>query len=103
MNTSSKLALALVGVMAISLTTEAWAKSPRMKQTTPIPPEITTPDKVETRLGTLHFENGMPDQATIQKVYDNLDFSRAVDWIDGLPTHRWKLHLREPSEPMNGQ
>jgi hypothetical protein len=42
-----------------------------MKMTTPIPPEITTPDTVETRLGTLNFKNGMPDQATIDKLWDN--------------------------------
>jgi len=40
-------------------------------------PEITTPDTVETRLGTLNFKWGMPDQESIQKVYDNIDFTRA--------------------------
>ena len=39
------------------------------------PPEsITTPDKVESRIGTLEFTDGAPSQATTQKVYDNLDF-----------------------------
>ena len=43
-------------------------------QTAPaIPPSITTPDKVETRLGTLDFKDGMPSPATLAKVYDNLD------------------------------
>lgn len=51
---------------------------PLMKMTTAIPPSITTPDKVETRLGTLNFKDGFPDDATVQKVYDNLDFQRAV-------------------------
>ena len=32
--------------------------------TTAIPPSITTPDKVETRLGTLDFKDGMPSPAT---------------------------------------
>jgi hypothetical protein len=49
-----------------------------MKMTTPIPPEITTPDRVETRLGTLTFKDGVPDAPTIQKLYDNLDFQRGV-------------------------
>ena len=31
-------------------------KSPKMKMTTPIPPEITTPDSAETRIGTLNFK-----------------------------------------------
>jgi len=46
---------------------------------TAIPPAITTPDKVETRIGTLKFDGGYPDAATVQKVYDNLDFQRGVD------------------------
>jgi len=51
---------------------------PRMKMTTDIPAAITTPDKVETRLGTLNFFDGFPDDATVEKVYDNLDFERGV-------------------------
>jgi len=50
----------------------------RMKMTTDIPASITTPDVVETRFGTLNFHDGVPDDATIQKVYDNLDFQRGV-------------------------
>ena len=45
---------------------------------TDIPPAITAPDSVETRLGTLRFNDGFPDDATVQKVYDNLDFQRGV-------------------------
>ena len=53
--------------------------APKMKMTTDIPVEITTPDSVETRLGTLKFFDGLPDKDTVEKVYDNLDFMRAVD------------------------
>jgi len=48
------------------------------KMKTDIPESITTPDTVETRLGTLKFHDGIPDDATVQKVYDNLDFQRGV-------------------------
>ena len=51
----------------------------RMKMTTDIPPEITTPDSVETRIGTLKFFDGFPDDATTQKAYDNIDFQRGVE------------------------
>jgi hypothetical protein len=52
-------------------------------QTTPefsadIPAKITTPDSVDTRIGTLTFRNGAPDAATIRTIYDNLDFMRGV-------------------------
>jgi hypothetical protein len=52
--------------------------APKMKMTTDIPPDITTPGTVETRLGTLKFFDGLPDKETTQKVYDNLDFQRGV-------------------------
>jgi hypothetical protein len=44
-----------------------------------IPPEITTPDKLETRLGTLEFKDGAPSAATVEKIYDNLDFTHALN------------------------
>jgi hypothetical protein len=57
-----------------------------MKMTTPIPPSITTPDSVDTRLGTLKFFDGFPDDATVQKVYDNLDFERGVQaFLTAMP------------------
>lgn len=46
---------------------------------TAIPPAITTLDKVETRVGTLKFDGGYPDAATVEKVYDNLDFQRGME------------------------
>lgn len=51
---------------------------PPMKMTTPIPPGIAMPASVETRLGTLKFFDGFPDKPTVEKIYDNLDFQRAV-------------------------
>lgn len=51
----------------------------KYKMTTNIPENITTSDKVETRLGTLNFFDGLPDDATVEKVYDNLDFMRRVE------------------------
>ncbi|HTC29889.1 MAG TPA: DUF1254 domain-containing protein [Candidatus Acidoferrum sp.] len=57
-----------------------------MKMTTKIPPAITTPDVVETRLGTLRFFDGFPDEATVETVMGNLDFSRAVQaFLNGMP------------------
>lgn len=56
----------------------ANAQQARYKMTTDIPASITTPDVVETSLGTLRFFDGFPDEATVQKVYDNLDFQRGV-------------------------
>ena len=46
---------------------------------TPIPAKIMTPDRVETRLGTLEFTDGFPTAETAEKLYDHLDFLRAVE------------------------
>lgn len=48
------------------------------KYQTPIPPGIATPDKLKTSIGTLNLHDGYPDAATVQKIYDNLDASRAL-------------------------
>jgi len=45
----------------------------------PIPPSITTPDKVESRLGTLDFKDGAPSKATLEKAYDQIDFTHAYN------------------------
>jgi len=74
---SCLLNLALLGVFALPVA--AQTESPKMKMTTEIPSDITTPDKIDTRLGTLKFDGGYPDAETVQKVYDNLDFQRGVD------------------------
>jgi hypothetical protein len=37
------------------------------------PLSITTPERVETHLGTLDFKDGAPSKATVERVYDNLD------------------------------
>jgi hypothetical protein len=47
--------------------------------TTAIPPAITTPEKVDSRIGTFDFKDGMPSQATLDKVYDNLDFTHGFE------------------------
>jgi hypothetical protein len=80
------IASIVIGAMAAGCSataTESAARAdvapPIMRMTTAIPEEVRTPDRVETRLGTLNFFDGMPDDATVEKVYENLDFMRGVD------------------------
>ena len=49
------------------------------KTTAEIPPEITTPGQVQTRIGTLEFNDGAPSVETAQKIYDMLDFTRGLN------------------------
>jgi len=69
----------VVALLILAAPSLSLAQAQKYKMETPIPPGITTPDKVETRLGTLKFEGGYPDAATVEKVYDNLDFQRGVE------------------------
>ncbi len=46
---------------------------------TQAPRSIVTPDRVESSLGTLAFTDGVPDAATAEKLYENLDRARAFD------------------------
>ena len=76
-----KLITAAAALALIGISTTASAQ----KMKTDIPTSITTPDSVETRLGTFKFRDGIPD-ATIEKVYDNLDFQRGVQvFLTAMP------------------
>ena len=76
----SKLAQAVgAALLAVSLASAAAAQPPKMKMTTDIPANVITPDKMETSIGTLNFVDGVPTKETAQKVWDQLDFSRAVE------------------------
>jgi len=70
---------ALVAATAMVISSQTWAEAaPKMKMTTEVPPGIATPDRLETRLGTLISFDGVPDAKTTRLVYDNLDFQRAT-------------------------
>jgi hypothetical protein len=46
-----------------------------------IPASITTPDKAESRIGPLEFKDGVPSDATLARVYENLDVTHAFEAI----------------------
>ncbi len=64
-----------------------------------MPASISTPDKVESRIGTLEFKDGLPSQATLDKVYDNLDFMHAQrafsDTLQGVSIQAVRKGLRD--------
>lgn len=79
MKTKQLFTIALAVLMATCLAANVWAKPPKYKMTSQIPDNVLIPDEVETRLGTLKFFDGVPTEETAQKVWDHLDFSRAVE------------------------
>jgi len=53
---------------------------------TQVPERITIPNRVDTRLGPLTFFDGFPDDETVDRLYDNLDFpARRAGISDGHP------------------
>jgi hypothetical protein len=62
------------------------AADPQFKFSTAMPSGVASPDRVETRLGTLNFFDGFPDKASAATLLDNLDFQRAVQaYLLALP------------------
>ena len=51
----------------------------KMKMTTAIPDGISTPNKLDTRIGELNFFDGVPEKETAQKVYDYIDLHNGVE------------------------
>ena len=73
-----RISAAAVMCLLVAGTMIAPATARDYKMTTPIAPGVATPDKLETSIGTLKLNDGFPTPETTQKVYDNLDQSRAL-------------------------
>jgi hypothetical protein len=91
-------------LLVMSLAAPAWAKTsnekmvtqkPIMKMTTPIPKNITTPDKVKTPIGTLEFFDGVPIGKTTEMVYDYVDRARAVEVFINMTPAVSMYHIRQ--------
>lgn len=78
-----KRVIVLAGLLGLLLACggpTAQSETPTPGYNTPIPPEIMTPDTVETKyLGTLEFSDGRPSTETADKVYDHLAYLRGVE------------------------
>jgi hypothetical protein len=71
----------LAGLIALGVAglLPAVAQTAAPKFAADVPPSILTPDTVRTRIGTLKFFDGAPDDKTVQLAYDQLDFGRGVE------------------------
>ncbi len=66
--------------LALALFTMATVPSLVAAQAiTKVPAEISTPDKVESRIGTLEYKDGAPTVETAERIRDTLDFTRALN------------------------
>jgi len=72
--------LSLLGLILACNPPPVQGENPTPGYNTPIPPEIMTPDTVETKyLGTLEFSDGRPSKETADKIYDHLAYLRGVE------------------------
>jgi hypothetical protein len=95
MKTKLTLLITIIGICILGCTSEKQEGATASKSSfdeilskynTDIPEGILTPDKVETRIGSLEFFDGLPTEETAQKLYDNLDFLRGVEtFLNGIP------------------
>ncbi|MCM2374385.1 DUF1254 domain-containing protein [Aporhodopirellula aestuarii] len=77
-------------IIAVAITvlaaTPSFAQTPTPGYNYPIPAKVMTPDRVETRIGTLEFFDGRPHEETVEKLYDNLLHIRGVEtFLSGIP------------------
>jgi len=80
-----KLPVLTLAVACLIVSAQAQAQTPP-QYSAKVPPSITTPNTVETRIGTLKFLDGLPDADTVKKAYDQVDFSRGIEaFLSGIP------------------
>jgi len=74
-------------VLSLSLVLTTWIVVPAFAQVSQeVLDSISTPNEVETSIGTLKFLDGSPLPETAEKVYDYLDTARAMDaFLKGMP------------------
>ena len=82
------LILGLTVLMSALFSSSACAEEPTPGYNTKIPDWVLTPDTVETRLGTLEFFDGIPNEKAAAALFANLDLNRALqaitEWNAGL-------------------
>jgi hypothetical protein len=79
MHFRNTVAVLLLPAFALVMADVLHADEPTPGYNNAIPEVVMTPDSVETRIGKLTFFDGMPDEVTVQKAYDHLDFLRGVE------------------------
>jgi hypothetical protein len=80
-----KLHVAIVGGM-LALTGGTALSQQKPKYSADTPSSITTPDTVQTSVGTLRFRDGAPDGKTVALIYNQLDLSRSIEaFMLGVP------------------
>ena len=82
------VAAALQGAV---LSQEAVAEEPTPGFNNKIPESVLTPDTVETRIGTLEFFDGIPNEKAAAALFANLDLNRGLQaLLNGMPASNFE-------------
>ena len=84
-------AVVLAALAVVLIVPAVLAQEPTPGYNTKIPEWVLTPDKVETKLGTLQFFDGIPDEEAAEALFVNLDLNRALQAIlNGMPASNFE-------------
>ena len=75
----TKTRILITGAMAAAVVVTLFTVCASAQPTAGVPSGLITPDKVESSIGTLEYQDGAPTVATAEKVRDTLDFTRALN------------------------
>ncbi|HET7718255.1 MAG TPA: hypothetical protein VFK86_21725, partial [Bauldia sp.] len=74
---ASRLSRRAIAALAAGFVVAAGAAHAQVSEETV--KSLGAPDKIDTSMGTLEFWDGVPSSATAARVYDTLDFVRALE------------------------
>lgn len=81
-----RLKLACIAPLLFTMAAVGPADAETYRMSTAVAPGVATPNQLETTIGKLTLQDGVPDAATTSAIYDNLDRSRALQaYLLGLP------------------
>ncbi len=81
----------IVVIAVIALLGNSFAEDPTPGYNNKIPESILTPDAVETKLGTLKFFDGIPDEKAAAALFANLDLNRGLQaLLNGMPASNFE-------------
>ena len=87
-STAMRTATSVVATLMVTLVIGSGASGQQQpKYAANVPETVLTPDRISTQLlGDLRFIDGLPDEDTVQKLYDFLDVSRGAEaFLSGIP------------------
>ena len=99
----------LAVVTLVGLLIAACGPAPEQQAQSKVPAQSPSPGQEtrDTRIGVLSFESGYPSQASVTKLYDEMDFQRACQaYLWGIPAvgiAEWRLAHRDILKANNGE